>query len=487
MDAEEKLDGSDNLEEVIVDPTLRSTLRRTLSHETVNPFSDDEDEADEEKAKRLARKMSSASIDSRDDLTRRLSDRTIDSETIESAIEKHFDEEPAFATQVLESEMSLDTAGAALLPDQNAAFEPPNSPCGQTLPTTTAENILRIYDTEKANGVTSAGCIPRRKHVTEADIFIEKFEKDQSRRKGKRKSRYKGVIVKKYFKKKEEREVTRWYANIRANCKLKSLGAFKSEEEAARAYDAAAFREFGTKAKLNFPASLATFLHERQSNALYVPTTFAIRAGLEAGNQEGVAAQGSSSHHPPPFPPKTRTASSNAPPQKKKHTSKYIGVWKPKASKDLWYAGCQKNYERYFIGSYDHEESAARAYDKFVRKLYGDKAVCNFPPENEGAEQKTEGAMFKDQRKRYLSRKGGKKPMYIPQLKRSIASVVASQRNMSKRRRHMYRPAEISVTPSEMKQVNQADVKKTRTKKSKGSNSSVADDKKAAGVKAVVL
>jgi len=45
----------------------------------------------------------------------------------------------------------------------------------------------------------------------------------------------------------------RWQAMIFANGKATWLGYFKEEEAAARAYDAAAWRERGDKAKLNFP------------------------------------------------------------------------------------------------------------------------------------------------------------------------------------------------------------------------------------------
>lgn len=56
-------------------------------------------------------------------------------------------------------------------------------------------------------------------------------------------SRYKGVT----WSKKDQR----WCAQIKRNGKNRFLGSFRSEEEAAKAYDAAARELFGEFAKLN--------------------------------------------------------------------------------------------------------------------------------------------------------------------------------------------------------------------------------------------
>lgn len=56
-------------------------------------------------------------------------------------------------------------------------------------------------------------------------------------------SRFKGIA----------RSGSRWRARIKLNGKMRSLGSFGSEEEAARAYDSAARITFGQFALLNFP------------------------------------------------------------------------------------------------------------------------------------------------------------------------------------------------------------------------------------------
>lgn len=59
-------------------------------------------------------------------------------------------------------------------------------------------------------------------------------------------SRFKGVYL--------DKSSNDWRAQIMHNYKKQNLGNFKSEEDAARAYDAAALRLFGEFARLNFPA-----------------------------------------------------------------------------------------------------------------------------------------------------------------------------------------------------------------------------------------
>lgn len=57
------------------------------------------------------------------------------------------------------------------------------------------------------------------------------------------------------------RKTGRWVAKIKCNYKPIHLGVFDDEQDAARAYDAAAVRHFGEFAHLNFPA-MAAVTHE---------------------------------------------------------------------------------------------------------------------------------------------------------------------------------------------------------------------------------
>lgn len=61
------------------------------------------------------------------------------------------------------------------------------------------------------------------------------------------------------------------------------------------------------------------------------------------------------------------------------HKNKYRGVEKIPCGH--FAARIKKNHKRYYIGTFTVEEDAARAYDKKAIELFGDKAVLNFQEE----------------------------------------------------------------------------------------------------------
>ena len=63
---------------------------------------------------------------------------------------------------------------------------------------------------------------------------------------------------------------------------------------------------------------------------------------------------------------------------KNKTTSKYKGVTF-RGDSNMWRVGISYNYKRTWVGQYDNEIDAAKAYDKKAKELHGDYACLNFP------------------------------------------------------------------------------------------------------------
>jgi hypothetical protein len=118
-----------------------------------------------------------------------------------------------------------------------------------------------------------------------------------------------------------EKSNNKWKAAIYYDGKKHCLGYFEDEEEAARAYDQTARAQHGEKAQLNFPAE------------------------GESGSRK---------------------------------SSQYRGVnWN--TTRNKWVANIYYDGKQHFLGSFEDEEEAARAYDRAAKVHKGEGAQLNFP------------------------------------------------------------------------------------------------------------
>ena len=151
----------------------------------------------------------------------------------------------------------------------------------------------------------------------------------------------------------QHRITRRWEAHIWHDKRQVYVGSFGSEDEAARAYDRAAIH-LRKKTGLNFPPAH----YEAEAEQLRGMTRQALLAQLRRGSVGF-----------------------------NRGSAKYRGVsWRSHTGR--WEARISGVEDRRYtyLGTYDTAEEAARAYDRAVIALKGDKAVTNFPVDEYAAE-----------------------------------------------------------------------------------------------------
>lgn len=161
----------------------------------------------------------------------------------------------------------------------------------------------------------------------------------------------------KYFGVSQHYISKKWHANISKENQRYYLGSYDNEDNAAIAYNETAKKLYGDKANLNIigESSLREIIKSVVCEEL-------IR---ENENQYKDQI--------------TELLSNIVLQEKRKQTSDYRGVMK---SGNKWIAKICYQKESYYLGSYEREDNAAKAYNKKAIELFGDDAKLNIIKDN---------------------------------------------------------------------------------------------------------
>ena len=125
---------------------------------------------------------------------------------------------------------------------------------------------------------------------------------------------------------------------------------YQTENDAAIVADLRAVEKYGDKARQNFPELTLDELKKRCSEIEQTKKSY-IKNSISKGNQ-------------------------GAKPKTGKKTSKFVGVYYDRA-RSKWLAEITFQRKKIYLGRFDKEVEAARAYDRKARELYGEGARVN--------------------------------------------------------------------------------------------------------------